>query len=262
MGIVKDKEAWASNLRYVSDAREIDQAVDRAKDAIQHLLTTRVWTDDEKELLGEMKRAGSATKLVYAFSLSEVGDLLSQWRAYCPPSGGYAIGFPSTQLRRTAEKQEFFLCRCVYEDALVYQIVSEFIEAFVEQYRVRRAAGEVLGQLIQNIAWQFDQHLALFGAVIKHNSFQEEREWRLFCRVWEHPQLDFRATRKGILPFFRFRLADDEHPNLARSGDDMLTVVVGPTGNLGDAQIAIQLMLMKYLPGAGHSSTATPYRTW
>lgn len=265
LGIIKSKEARATNIWYVSDAMEIDAAVQRARDAIQSLLAARKWADDERQLLEEMNtEAGSATKQVYAFSMSEQPDLLSQWRAYCPPSGGYAIGLPSVQLKLMAAKQGFYLCRCVYQDSDVYQIVSELVETFVEHYRRRRGVGEDPAKSRQTTTGQFVQHLGLFGAAIKHGTFREECEWRLFARFGvDHPQVDFRTGARGIIPFFRFHLADDDYPNLAQSGTEgVLTVVVGPTSNFGAAQIAVQTMLMKYLPGAAHSSSATPYRTW
>lgn len=50
---------------------------------------------------------------IYTASLTTEEDSLEQWRAYCPRSGGVALGFPTEDLKTVATLQESLLAPCV-----------------------------------------------------------------------------------------------------------------------------------------------------
>ncbi len=210
--------------------------------------------------------SGSAARRIYVFSMSEERDLLSQWRAYCPKSGGYSIGFPSVQLRLMAAKQSFVLCRCVYDSGEQYQIVSDIVNSFLKIYKNKTITGTTMDEARRETAYEFAQHLGLYGSLLKHPSFQEEKEWRLTSMYIDEKisQIDFRAGTVGIVPFFKFNLTDDEHPNLTRMDDNngSSVTVVGPTGDISAAQMAVQFAQTKYLGGACHGCSNIPYNTY
>ena len=265
IGIIQNKQVWASNTRYLNDLKEIEHAVDISKNAIENLLNKS--TGEEQELLKEMVEcSGSAARRIYVFSMSEERDLLSQWRAYCPKSGGYSIGFPSIQLQLMASKQDFVLCRCIYDNGEQYQIVSDIINSFLKIYKNKIVTGEKIDEARKETAYQFAQHIGLYGSLLKHPSFQEEKEWRLTSIYIDekNSQIDFRSGTVGIVPFFKFNLTDDEYPNLTRMDDNKgsFVTVVGPTGNSLAAQMAIQFAQTKYLGGAYHSTSSIPYNTY
>jgi hypothetical protein len=178
--------------------------------------------------------------------------------------GGYSLGIPSQQLAVMSTTQGFTLTPCIYNHALQYQVVSEFIDSYVTKFRTRLAAGADEEPLGKEIAWEFGQHLTRFGAALKHPAFSEEREWRLISPMVQepHPQLDYRGTAARVVPFFRFKLVDGVHPDLARCGGETLTVVVGPTSDTSSSQMAVQFLLTSLLGGAAHGTSAIPYRAW
>jgi len=267
IGITKEKQVWATNIRYMNDAKEVGHAVDYAKHLLQNFLREiPQLTEEEKELFKEMHGyAGAAARRIYLFSLTEERDLLSQWRAYCPPGGGYAIGFPSQQLRVMAEKQGFFLCPCVYDHYTQCAIIREIVEGYITHYRAQREAGVDISEARQRTAWEFGQHIVRYGPVLKHPSFREEKEWRLISGIISetHLQIDYRAGAAGISPFFRFNLVDDEHPNLKVDGVHTV-VITGPCNDYEAAQMAVQFLCTTYLGEGvvGFGRSSAPYRTW
>src|SRR5205807_4915874 len=70
--------------------------------------------------------------LLFACSFTSEGNLLSQWRAYCPPSGGVSLGFNPERLEAVAKEQGFYFAECVYEpqdqlqrmDAILGQVLE------------------------------------------------------------------------------------------------------------------------------------------
>lgn len=265
VGILKSKEMWASNVTSLNDTKEIDHAVDCAKNAIENRIGRGGIPDAEKRVLNEMlSYAGSAAKRYYVASFSEERDLLSQWRAYCPPGGGYALGLPSVQLTAMAQHQAFILAPCIYEHTEQYQIVSEFLESHLTKFRALLSTTDDETALCKQLSWEFGQHLARFGSILKHPAFREEKEWRLISSSIQepHPQLDFRGTLSRIVPYFRFKLLCEEFPDLARIGRTPLTAVAGPTSDHHASAMALQFLLRSTIGRVGHGASSIPYRTW
>jgi DUF2971 family protein len=265
IGILRERQVWASNVAFLNDSKEIDHAVDIAKLAVENSLRYAKWSSEQRDLLEEMRSyVGGAAKRYYVFSLSEERDLLSQWRAYCPPGGGYSVGFPSKQLKLMCAAQNFMLSPCVYNPTLQNAIVSEWLSGYLQQYEECRERGELEAGGRQRISWEFGQHIAQFGAFLKHQAFEEEREWRLISPLIDesHSQIDFRSSSTRIIPFFRFNLSDNANRQFPRIDDDVLTVVVGPTSDPPASQMAVQFLLTSLAKGAVSSSSSVPYRTW
>lgn len=265
VGILRSKEMWASNSDHMNDSAEHRYAAELARNAIGILHMQGFFDKTEQSLCDDMTTwVGSAAMRFYLISFSEKRDLLSQWRAYCPPHGGYSIGFSSEQLISMAKMQNFVLVKCIYDMGVQTNAIYEIIKSFVATYREKTKSTTDEKEVRSTIVWEFAQHLAYFGAMIKHPAFSEECEWRLLSQPLpdDHPRIDYRGSNYGVIPYYRFALCNDDYPDLRRSGEDILTVIVGPTPDMHRSTKAIQFMLKKFLDGAGHSSSGTPYRTW
>lgn len=208
IGIITPKAVWATNVAHLNDTKEIQFAADYAKDIIIEKYLKAATSADETALLLRMSEmAGTAARRYYVFSITEAGDLLSQWRAYCPLEGGYAIGFPSTHLRIMASQQGFSLWPCIYGSP-ASKIVSEIIDTFIGHYGNMRGSGVAADDARKQTAADFAQWVARYGAAMKAGAFHEEREWRLVSGLTneDHPQVEYRAGKRGIVPFYTFRL--------------------------------------------------------
>jgi hypothetical protein len=86
VGILRAKEMWASNVAVLNDTKEIGHAIDYARNAIENKKRLGSVNASDIRVLDEMHSYSPyAAKRYYVASFSEDRDLLSQWRAYCPP---------------------------------------------------------------------------------------------------------------------------------------------------------------------------------
>lgn len=271
IGIVESKKLWATNIRYLNDAKELDHAVEYFLLCLKNL--SRPGNSYTPEELSLFKRMGeniyTAGGDIYVFSLSAERDLLSQWRAYCPPNGGYSVGFPSSQLKVMANKQGFYLTPCVYDHANQYAIVSDIIGGHLQYFHslLSNHTGEDTKDIYERVVSSFAQYVARYGPLLKHRSFSEEREWRLVSSPLQigHPKISYRAGRYSIIPYLEFDLVDNEKPSLVEPGNSRrsLSVVVGPTADSAASQLAVQSLLLKnFGMGCWHGRSEAPYRGW
>jgi hypothetical protein len=66
---------------------------------------------------------------VYVASFTEEGDLLSQWRGYCP-KGGFSVGFASNLLSDVANKHDSFLLPCIYDFKIQKKLLEELLATY------------------------------------------------------------------------------------------------------------------------------------
>lgn len=178
IGILRNKEIWASNIAFLNDSQEVEHAVDYAKNAIENKIRRGGLSEAEIRVLNSMHSwAGTAAKRYYVASFSEDGNLLSQWRAYCPPGGGYSVGVPSAQLHSMAQEQGFTLVPCVYDNRTQLTIVNQLVDHHLKNATIRIDGDQGDDELLKQVSWQFSQHLTQVACVLKHPAFSEEREW-------------------------------------------------------------------------------------
>ena len=271
IGIAQSKVLWATHVKFLNDAKELGHAVDLARSAIDYRLGAPTfaghYAGPEQVFLQYLDRyAGTASSDIYVASLSRRGDQLSQWRAYCPPGGGYSIGFSSVQLDAVAASQNFFLSPCVYDHDIQSAVVNEIIDCQLSAFRQRLAnsGGAMPSEEIERLAVEASREFSRYGPMLKHHSFDEEQEWRLIgsSRGVSHPSIRYRAGKNSVIPYLEFQLCTNEHPDVLRKGhDDMLTVMIGPTRDREAAFFAVQsLGDNAFPPGWSFGSTGTPYR--
>jgi len=264
IGILRKLELWASNAAFLNDIQEVERAVSVSRVVIENTIARGVNAQDLDALQEMRAYVGAAAKRYYVFSLTEERDLLSQWRAYCPPGGGYAIGLPSKQLSLMADVQGFTLSPCIYDEQLQYRILQEFVDAFLIKFRHEIAEGAATHDLAKQIGWEFGQHVARFGISLKHHSFREEKEWRLISPAIEEPhsQLDYKSSSFRVVPFFRFQLTNGQHPNL--TAENRIAIVIGPTSDPVASTMAVQSLVTSTIGSgnASHTVSEIPYRNW
>jgi hypothetical protein len=207
-------------------------------------------------------RLGGDTRAeVYVASFTENADQLSQWRAYCPPTGGYAVGFRSKDLVQLEEgaTPDRFLVRCVYDRESQETLIRNLIEAidlFAEENarklpskdRLFRESFKLLGRL-----------LPLVAPALKDPTFAEEQEWRLVRLPisFEEGPPDFREGRSMLIPYHG-------HSFPAKAGGVPIEeLVIGPTPHAELARDAAEALLSSHgLAKTTLRSSSIPYRTW
>lgn len=262
LGIIESKSIWATNLHYLNDRAEFVHAIHTAELELQHA-RKKVTSTTEAAFLDRLNNELKSLEgiPIYVSSFSEEGDLLSQWRAYCPNGNGFSIGFEYPQLEPLLKRQSFSLHLCIYDHELQHSIIKELIDETLTQFRSFQArpdssASSVECTLLQTFNYRFVE----VGPCLKHPAFSEEKEWRMIS--WpirdDHPQIRHREGRSMIIPYFEFKLAEEDE-KLALS-----EVIIGPTPHPGLSRNSVISLLrsMSVLASYSVKLSKVPYRGW
>jgi hypothetical protein len=261
-GIVTSKSIWASAAQFLNDTKEYKLAMDIARRHIAAVQEREVLNRDRAKLLGYLHDQCERMEdlEVCIFSLSVEGDLLSQWRGYCPPNGGYSIGFVGADLREVMTAQGGILAPCVYEIDLQERLVAEALAPVLGRLPAAMPDHEAEIELLSDrFATDLFAQLILVAPLIKHHSFVEEGEWRLIWIPGRSRRVDvkYRAGRGIFVPYVALALED--RGARAHIGE----VIVGPMPHQQAALRALTGFLAECALLAGEVRLSqVPYRTW
>ena len=279
IGILQSRKLWAGRPADMNDATEQLLAQEYAELELRRLnFPTNSFGEGMVEYALDMLRLRRPVLLsasrVYTVSLTSEGDSLEQWRAYCPRSGGVALGFQSEHLRLVAADQGYLLAPCVYDTethlALVRQIVKHHLVLWNERRALELPREGISGHLVNNLI----EDLERFAPLIKHGSFSAEHEWRLISpHSSETHDLQYRqiAGPSGIKVFLEFDLLTDAHPEMLavapedsgayRPDQQPFVPVIGPSLDFAGMHEAIRTLIPKEFGWvAVVGQTESPYR--
>jgi hypothetical protein len=268
LGIVRNKCLWATHIAHLNDSTELDYAVELLRGRInQTLWEDEPAADDRKcleQLLQWLGNRELQNTLLFTCSFSEEANLLSQWRAYCPASGGVSLGFDAAELLAAADSQAFQLTRCVYQP----EEQRILVEAWLREVLATKADKEEppsQAHPTQSFFAHFRSYVTGFlqiAARIKNPCFSEEKEWRLVSggtKSLKDPKLQFRAGKSRLIPYVEFT-----PPTQAGSRLSLRTVYVGPAQdpNLSFESIATFLTHSDVRVSKGIRASGIPLRSW
>jgi hypothetical protein len=215
LGILHKGSVWASMLHYMNDGQEFGYALELTRELLQRQLGN---TEDDSECKKTCEEYLTTIErlAVFIFSLSEQRDLLSQWRAYCPPEGGYAVGFRTKELEEIGRPEGFRLVACEYDRDRQIGLLRPVVDQMISTARK-------LGPAASGIALHrvMTDEFAEVAARLKHPSFEEESEWRLVATRKSFETALSRATLTLIVPYFNLSITTQKGVPVSR-------VVVGP----------------------------------
>jgi len=263
MGIVSSKVLWASEIRYLNDAAELKhlqqlvvnvvQQVGEHTDAVSEISRQfRMW-------LTERVQHGP---LVFVISLTERGNLLSQWRGYTPHGQGVSIGFAPEHLAQNTASSCFTLGRCIYDPNRQNEIVVALLNAIVAEAQNRGPSdNKHPSQSYHAYFEEVEEHVLRICALLKHPSFVEESEWRAVSQAHPNyviPPIKYRLGKSFLIPYIELPLAQPGE------GLQMPHVIVGPTPTANLSMASISMYLSKYASTTKPPSVQNsqiPYRT-
>lgn len=255
-GILSSREVWATMAHYLNDTQEFQHALSIARYQLEimagrHALERQPFIRALLEALD-----GVARVHVCVFSLSEERDLLSQWRGYCPPGGGYSVGLLSGPLCQILARQAFYLGPCIYDLVAQESLMMEVLSPIVLSLPMAKnpSRDEAKTAVVPYLG-TFYQRLALVAPFMKHIAFSQEREWRIVTTPIDVHQLSYRLGRTMLIPYFPIRLDSDAIPF------PLGTTIVGPTQDQSLAVRALSgFITVTGLAGLGIIPSLTPYR--
>lgn len=253
--IISNKLIRASNLFYLNDSKEFKLGIDIARELLEKKVNQTLSNNTAiNNALESIRRANKCP--VYAISFTEKNDDLSQWRGYCPPQGGYSLGFSAELLRSRADALGFILCRCIYEPdeqkRLVQKVIDDAFSEF-EKMEISDYETEINSQL------DFLLYILPLASLLKNPSFESEAEWRLLSiPIGErNKDIRYRPHRSLLVPYLEFILAEDKQPLRLDK------VIIGPNSYPVLAQLSIRGFLesasLEKMPDVELSKS--PYRS-
>lgn len=266
LGILRDRQIWASKIQYLNDTQELRLALDLARRSLEGSRQIARKGEEDWEVEEMLEDLGGVENVnICVASFSEEKDQLSQWRAY-GGQHGYALGFKPKSLFRV-EWRSFSLMRCEYRPDEQTAIMKELVEHKLALEREHSAgkqpnSAQRLHRFIDPLD-SLGQMALQIAPALKHESFREEKEWRLVSRPVNSSRLEFRAGGSMIIPYYECKLSGKDSSG-AHSQAQLVEIVVGPCPHMDQAVAALQQLIFKedLTEGCVVSRSRIPYRNW
>jgi hypothetical protein len=269
-GILESRCLWASQIHFLNDTQEfrysieiLKKLISKFKDELPKQRAIRTppykpeeWLSDFFGLTEDMFRIDAVSKLpVCVFSFSEDGDLLSQWRAYCPTGGGYSIGFRLESMVPWLQTKKLSIVPCVYDEREQETIIRDEIIKKRDTL-LKRLAGEPnnSGEILREVWLEFFMEFSLIASKLKHPAFREEFEWRIISEPLDNEQMSFRVGKSMILPYLTINFTKMRPFPIDE-------IIVGPGREQHLARFSLlQFLIKKKLKDIPIRESSTPYR--
>lgn len=205
LGIIESGTLWLTNAAFLDDPNEVTYAHELAIECIKTVCGPQI--DPRLNTFIQHVLTNSADlhrfmKVFYVACLSERGDDLSQWRAYCP-SGGYAIGFDASALDKALSAQGLTLRRVIYDETEQKRLLTDGLKETLLNRGRARAHFSGVSDFDYDVEWAlsaartFERYLTYF----KVPAFAVENEWRTAGRT-DFPTPLFRTGKSGgLVPY-------------------------------------------------------------
>lgn len=259
LGIVDSGELRASDIRYMNDSTELRHTLD----LLSRLLTQRILAGvDEPEFLNTflewLSHRVVSGPMLFGASFRANGNLLSQWRGYSVHGKGVSLGFHPGEITQRAQAQGFSVGRCIYDPVRQEKLIEEVIDG-VEKLARQSGMPVPRGEKAHSLFESIEEDLLRIAAVLKHQAFEEEQEWRLVSPVITDPAhgaVDFREGASMLVPYYRFDLRGEG------DGVPLNHVYIGPSSNAELSKHSLRLYLQKRrsCPRDGIAYCQIPYR--
>ena len=244
MGIINTKSIWASNSDYLNDHSEYSHLFNLVSHYINSNYDDDYFSPYTYSVQMNQPKYGNKNPQVFIGSFSESSDLLSQWRGYCPESGGICIGFNRESLESMVKESGYELKKCIYSEEVQSKIIVEVVEKSILEFPKLFEDRSIYEKLPDNEQWRKSDELneyisegkgkvqadkvvsELYASIselaplIKHKSFKEEAEWRIVCKNPSTKTM-FREANTYLVPYIEL---DIEH-------DFISEIIIGPNAN-------------------------------
>jgi hypothetical protein len=239
-GILASHSLWATYSRTLNDGSE-----QRFGETVICKLLQDMVGDDIRPKIAAGMDDNSGPYRPFVTCFCKEPTLLSMWRAYSQRGGGYCLGFDSSALFD-------WLCR---RSRLSWLLEITYGEP-------KGGLKDDIHTLAKLIELDPQKRLGftiacVLATKIKHESFKEEREWRIVIQDTKSEEMEFRQGHSNIIPYIDLQQFSKEFEQLP-----LREVWYGPTLR-SDQEIidSINWMLEKHgYKGVAIRHYDTPYR--
>lgn len=210
----KNKELWASHIRFQNDKEEAIYSLDILKEVLDskkdEFIKHGLNIDKIFEFISLF--TGVAT---FTISFSSKEDDLNQWRGYANTTPSYCIGFSTAllkQIRIKNEKKEnaeieniteTIFAKCIYKREGQRKMIETLLDYVIKtelpssQYIEEEVAGMIMSDFLP------------MSAFFKNPSFEEEDEYRLIFSPVQKDKVNIRIGKNGFIPYIKVPFEED-----------------------------------------------------
>ena len=193
-------------------------------------------------------------------SFSEAGDILSQWRAYGDGVAKFSIGFSGALLRQVSDQMGSWLVRCCYREGEQRALVRALLEDVLKENMAWVPQDDVESEdMYLPRGGNLIAYLNRYAPILKHETFSEEREWRIVTRpiMCRNDRFGYRPVDRCLFPTTEFRWP------VRTSKFAVERIVLGPVPHGDQAVRAVKSLMVKHrLKDAQVLGSDVPFRNW
>ncbi|PHS65451.1 MAG: hypothetical protein COB09_06765 [Thalassobium sp.] len=249
--ILLNKKLWLTDSRFLNDHTEGTEIFSYLEKAFEKLGV------NGSDLKLTMKKFSDLSIGIdsYTTSFSTEADLLSQWRGYCPSSGGYCLGFKSLDRNQfevlgdgTSLTQWLIDPQpCIYLEDKKIQLANIIANTLLEWLGGNESK--------DHLKYQFMMQFHNMKMLYKSSHFKEESEARVIVNVHNDQMAIpmFRTKSNLVVPYL----------NLIFQPRIIKEIIIGPSSKKELAKLGLQIFLKSLGPDFAHINirhSSIPYR--
>jgi hypothetical protein len=275
-GILGENSLWASQIHFLNDTQEFKYSISIFEKVLaefqKELPKKTTWKQAIETSTPSISDPNDVLAILYGgikniflnpilqkppicvFSLSKDGDLLSQWRGYCPPGGGYSIGFRLDSLTQFSRTHKLYLEPCIYDRTKQEAIIKEAITK-VRDTTLKKWTGPKIeiSEFISEQVSRFFIDFSTMASALKHPSFHQEEEWRIILGLTPIRNIEFRVRKSMMLPYFSISFKNCE-PFLIDE------IIIGPAPEQSLAESSLRQFILQKKFNISIKTSTIPYR--
>ncbi len=263
MGIIEQGSLRTTEAQFFSDAAEITHTVNLLRAGIRRSQVPLLPTL-EGELLRRLSERLIGGHLRFIASFTANGNLLSQWRSYCPPAKGVSLGFDAAKIIALAKRQSYQIGKCVYDAKIQNRIATTILKQIQQLSKISVSSKDLEkdydGSRYTHVFEEVADDILRIAAILKHPSFHEEEEWRIISPVIPSNRkapIEYREGPSSLVPYMNFQLPETPDGHL-----DIEHVILGPTPDMRNSMNSLSNYLLRKAasPRRGLDYCRIPYR--
>jgi hypothetical protein len=232
--IIENKDLWLHHSAYLNDTSEMELAKELINKQVEAIRHTNRYNTDWQDLCNQVQTEFNKQSHLYdafVFCMSQGDqsrilsqDVLSAWRSYGRDGRGVCLSFGTQEFISFAQSAHLTrLNRVIYDLQVQEKMIESILVKGYRRYSTNKADG-----VNATIA-----ALIFVVPVLKHISFEEEKEWRFIYlpEVQEPASTNMRFHVRGdrLVPYYTMQTIGDSVDPPIKFEPSVQEIMIGPS---------------------------------